>query len=142
MNSIAIQGLDTQRAVPRSQWLFLGACTIENGPFLKGDIAKQKEICGLCRVREMCLKYALANDEKYGVWGGLSRPERLRELKNHPQEYQLEQVPLEYRDHYKELEGRVKRRSGNLVSTPVRNPALDYVIEQSFLDLLSTIDDA
>jgi WhiB family redox-sensing transcriptional regulator len=29
-------------------------------------------------VRESCLEYALANGEKFGIWGGLSERERRR----------------------------------------------------------------
>jgi len=29
-------------------------------------------------VREQCLEYALANGEKFGIWGGLSERERRR----------------------------------------------------------------
>jgi WhiB family redox-sensing transcriptional regulator len=40
-----------------------------------------KEICvGSCAVREQCLDFALNNNERFGVWGGLSELER-RKLK-------------------------------------------------------------
>ena len=35
-------------------------------------------IIGQCVVREDCLEYALANGEKFGIWGGLSERERRR----------------------------------------------------------------
>jgi WhiB family redox-sensing transcriptional regulator len=35
-----------------------------------------KEVCRGCVVREDCLEYALANGEKFGIWGGLSERER------------------------------------------------------------------
>ncbi|WP_173265781.1 WhiB family transcriptional regulator [Streptomyces pacificus] len=35
-----------------------------------------KELCGACEGRTACLEYALANDERFGVWGGLSEEER------------------------------------------------------------------
>ena len=35
-----------------------------------------KEVCRGCVVREECLEYALANGEKFGIWGGLSERER------------------------------------------------------------------
>ncbi len=37
-----------------------------------------KEVCRGCIVREDCLEYALANGEKFGIWGGLSERERRR----------------------------------------------------------------
>ena len=37
-----------------------------------------KEVCRGCVVREDCLEYALANSEKFGIWGGLSERERRR----------------------------------------------------------------
>ena len=45
----------------------------------KGDSAEPaKRICARCDVREACLEYALEHDERYGVWGGMSAPERKR----------------------------------------------------------------
>jgi len=35
-------------------------------------------VCRGCVVREDCLEYALANGEKFGIWGGLSERERRR----------------------------------------------------------------
>ncbi len=37
-----------------------------------------KSVCQGCVVREDCLEYALANGEKFGIWGGLSERERRR----------------------------------------------------------------
>ena len=37
-----------------------------------------KQVCQGCVVREDCLEYALANGEKFGIWGGLSERERRR----------------------------------------------------------------
>ncbi|WP_432076327.1 WhiB family transcriptional regulator [Streptomyces wuyuanensis] len=37
-----------------------------------------KQLCGACDGRVACLEYALANDERFGVWGGLSEKERGR----------------------------------------------------------------
>jgi WhiB family redox-sensing transcriptional regulator len=37
-----------------------------------------KEVCRMCVVRTDCLEYAIANGEKFGVWGGLSERERRR----------------------------------------------------------------
>lgn len=35
-----------------------------------------KSVCAACPVRQECLEYALENDERFGVWGGLSERER------------------------------------------------------------------
>ncbi|MFF9867226.1 MULTISPECIES: WhiB family transcriptional regulator [unclassified Streptomyces] len=35
-----------------------------------------KRLCAACEGREACLEYALAHDERFGVWGGLSEKER------------------------------------------------------------------
>ncbi len=37
-----------------------------------------KAVCQGCVVREDCLEYALAEGEKFGIWGGLSERERRR----------------------------------------------------------------
>ena len=39
---------------------------------------KAKEVCRGCVVREDCLEFALANGEKFGIWGGMSERERRR----------------------------------------------------------------
>lgn len=41
-----------------------------------GGATPAKGICGSCDVRLKCLKYALDNNEEFGVWGGLSERER------------------------------------------------------------------
>jgi WhiB family transcriptional regulator, redox-sensing transcriptional regulator len=47
-----------------------------------GSTRDAKRICGSCDVRGECLDYALENDERFGIWGGLSERER-RKLKRH-----------------------------------------------------------
>lgn len=37
-----------------------------------------KEVCRNCIVQNDCLEYALANSEKFGIWGGMSERERRR----------------------------------------------------------------
>jgi hypothetical protein len=39
--------------------------------------ADAKAICGGCPIRQQCLDYALAEDIRWGVWGGLTAAERL-----------------------------------------------------------------
>jgi WhiB family redox-sensing transcriptional regulator len=46
----------------------------------------------MCEMRTACLEYALANDERFGVWGGLSEKERLslrrtQDQQQHQQQY-------------------------------------------------------
>ena len=43
-----------------------------------GSTREAKRICGSCEVRPECLDYALHNDERFGIWGGLSERERRR----------------------------------------------------------------
>ena len=45
-----------------------------------GSTREAKKVCIGCEVRPECLDYALANDERFGIWGGLSERER-RKLK-------------------------------------------------------------
>lgn len=45
-----------------------------------GSTRDAKRICTACDVRDECLEYALENDERFGIWGGLSERER-RKLK-------------------------------------------------------------
>ena len=43
-----------------------------------GSTRDAKKVCGVCNVKAQCLEYALANDERFGIWGGLSERERRR----------------------------------------------------------------
>ena len=45
-----------------------------------GSTREAKKICGGCDVRAQCLEFALNNDARFGIWGGLSERER-RKLK-------------------------------------------------------------
>jgi WhiB family redox-sensing transcriptional regulator len=45
-----------------------------------GSTREAKRICLGCDVKDDCLEYALAHDERFGIWGGLSERER-RKLK-------------------------------------------------------------
>lgn len=48
-----------------------------------GSTREAKKVCRACEVRAECLEAALANDERFGIWGGLSERER-RKVKNLP----------------------------------------------------------
>lgn len=43
-----------------------------------GSTREAKRVCTSCEVRAECLEYALQNDERFGIWGGLSERERRR----------------------------------------------------------------
>ena len=45
-----------------------------------GSTREAKKVCLTCEVRTDCLESALMNDERFGIWGGLSERER-RKLK-------------------------------------------------------------
>ena len=41
-----------------------------------GSTREAKRVCTTCEVRDDCLEAALMNDERFGIWGGLSERER------------------------------------------------------------------
>ena len=43
-----------------------------------GSTREAKRICVGCEVKQECLEYALMQDERLGIWGGLSARERRR----------------------------------------------------------------
>jgi WhiB family redox-sensing transcriptional regulator len=43
-----------------------------------GSTREAKRVCTRCEVRDECLEYALAHDERFGIWGGTSERERRR----------------------------------------------------------------
>jgi WhiB family transcriptional regulator, redox-sensing transcriptional regulator len=43
-----------------------------------GSTRLAKGICRKCLVKAECLRSALTNDERFGIWGGLSERERRR----------------------------------------------------------------
>jgi len=43
-----------------------------------GSTREAKRICSGCEVKAECLEFALAHDERFGIWGGLSERERRR----------------------------------------------------------------
>ncbi|NJQ03935.1 WhiB family transcriptional regulator [Streptomyces zingiberis] len=47
-------------------------------PVPGGSTREAKQVCRACEGRVECLEYALENDERFGVWGGLSEKERRR----------------------------------------------------------------
>ena len=43
-----------------------------------GSILDAVQLCRSCAVREPCLRFALDNDERFGIWGGFSERTRRR----------------------------------------------------------------
>ena len=43
-----------------------------------GSTRAAKAVCRSCEVAAECLEYALAHDERFGIWGGMSERERRR----------------------------------------------------------------
>lgn len=47
-------------------------------PMSRAEVAFAKSVCYLCPVRQECLEYAILSEERWGVWGGMTAPERER----------------------------------------------------------------
>jgi WhiB family transcriptional regulator, redox-sensing transcriptional regulator len=69
-------------ATPDDQWQERALCAQTDPeaffPEKGGSTREAKRICLGCEVRDACLDYALAHDERFGIWGGLSERERRR----------------------------------------------------------------
>ncbi len=67
---------------PELQWQERALCAQTDPeaffPEKGGSTREAKRVCQSCDVRMDCLEYALANDERFGIWGGLSERERRR----------------------------------------------------------------
>jgi WhiB family transcriptional regulator, redox-sensing transcriptional regulator len=68
--------------IPSDQWQDRALCAQTDPeaffPEKGGSTREAKKICLGCEVRAECLEYALAHDERFGIWGGLSERERRR----------------------------------------------------------------
>jgi len=81
-------GTFTIHAVQPPIWQQLAACNRESPAAFYPPIGAEKKherlarervaksICAGCSVRSLCLDQAVANDERYGIWGGLTADER------------------------------------------------------------------
>lgn len=67
-----------------ADWIDLALCAQTDPeaffPEKSGSTREAKKVCLSCEVRDECLRVALDNDERFGIWGGLSERER-RKLK-------------------------------------------------------------
>jgi WhiB family redox-sensing transcriptional regulator len=73
---------DVAPATTDDQWQERALCAQTDPeaffPEKGGSTREAKRICMGCEVRDACLEYALAHDERFGIWGGLSERERRR----------------------------------------------------------------
>lgn len=65
------------------EWMQRGACTSADPESWFPDksvpnqhIKAAKAICADCPVRIECLQFSLDNDERFGIWGGLTEYDR------------------------------------------------------------------
>lgn len=66
-----------------TEWMRHGACA-DHDPALwypkqsrtTPQVMEAKAICRGCRVKDVCLAYALQHNENDGIWGGLTAKER------------------------------------------------------------------
>jgi len=72
--------IDGEVIIEEKNWQELALCAEtdpeEFFPDKGGTTRAAKRVCLACTVTGECLEYALANDEHFGVWGGLSYRER------------------------------------------------------------------
>lgn len=65
-------------------WMDLANCADVDAdvmfPDPGADASAALEVCAGCGVREECLAHALANGERYGVWGGRTADQRVNLL--------------------------------------------------------------
>lgn len=65
-------------------WTEFAACQFVDSeiffPEKGGSVRDAKRVCAGCAVSAECLEYALANEEKFGVWAGTSEAQRRRIL--------------------------------------------------------------
>jgi WhiB family redox-sensing transcriptional regulator len=65
----------------------------ERGRARVGREARAKQVCQGCPVLEQCRRHALAVEEPYGVWGGLSESERDEIVRSHTRTVRLPSTP-------------------------------------------------
>lgn len=80
--SLIVTGFDEMFDSIEEQWQERALCAETDPeaffPEKGGSTREAKRICLGCEVRDECLEYALAHDERFGIWGGLSERERRR----------------------------------------------------------------
>lgn len=80
--SLVPDQIDVAPATEDDQWQERALCAQTDPeaffPEKGGSTREAKRICQGCEVKDACLDYALAHDERFGIWGGLSERERRR----------------------------------------------------------------
>ncbi|AGI12995.1 WhiB family transcription factor [Mycobacterium phage Butters] len=83
MSAIYGQGLVETSCTP-DEWTLGAACTQTDPEVFfpeKGEpVGPARNICRRCEVQAKCLEVALAREEEFGIWGGLT-PNQRRALK-------------------------------------------------------------
>ena len=78
----AIPGVTTEPIEGELAWQADALCAQTDPeaffPEKGGSTRDAKRVCEACTVKDACLEYAMANDERFGIWGGLSERERRR----------------------------------------------------------------
>ena len=69
-------GLDTDEMGWRERALCAQTDPEAFFPEKGGSTREAKKVCLSCEVRAECLESAITNDERFGIWGGLSERER------------------------------------------------------------------
>ncbi len=71
-----------KRVAPPNDWQDMAACFGLDPeiffPTTEEEAAPALSYCATCRVRDLCLAWALQNGERYGVWGGTTEQMRRR----------------------------------------------------------------
>jgi WhiB family transcriptional regulator, redox-sensing transcriptional regulator len=80
--SVDLALVETEGLPPELAWQERALCAQTDPeaffPEKGGSTREAKRVCMSCEVRAECLDYALAKDERFGIWGGLSERERRR----------------------------------------------------------------
>lgn len=80
--SLVPEHIDVYPETEDDQWQERALCAQTDPeaffPEKGGSTREAKRICQGCEVKDACLEYALAHDERFGIWGGLSERERRR----------------------------------------------------------------
>jgi WhiB family redox-sensing transcriptional regulator len=79
---IAVEWSGDAPLIKPEPWMAEGLCGQTDPemffPEKGGSTKNAKKVCQACPVRAECLDYALAGDQRFGIWGGLSERERRR----------------------------------------------------------------